>query len=421
MITGSMSSKHYDNYVEYLDFKAGRGPNPPKAGTIDARTAALLKDYLDDYVAERGIKMSTAVVNCSYLISFSQKAGPLDAFTTRDVKRVVGEARRTMKPNSVRKFINNAKHLCAWLHKEGINPNLNLDEIQGIKEPARMMNDKKPSDMLTQDEILAMVDACRCSRDRAIIMTAFEGALRAVEVCRLKWSDLVVDDKGIVFTTKEKTNKVRRVRLWDAVPYINAWKADYPGNPVGNAPVFVNFRGSNTGLSYQALKKVIWTAGSRAGIEKHVHPHLMRHSRVTEMLQQGVSETAVKKMCWGTTTTPMLATYEHMSDDSLDAEILAGKGIETPEKKKAVKKAEQCPDCATICPVNARLCPYCGYAFDPELRKEVAGAKRWMKDNPKIVLPILAEQNPEAMKDMIRGNKEMMKALIREVMTEDGE
>lgn len=371
----SMATSSYRNYTEYLDFKAGRMARRPKGGTISPRAADLLREYLDDYATENGVAASTLMVHTAYLISFAQKVGgDLESFDTRDVKKVFGSARRDMKPNSQRKFIWNAKRLCEWLYDQGINTEIDVGEIKKVREPPRTISDKKPDDMLTDVEIRAMVDACRSSRDRAIISVMFEGALRACEVTRLTWRDLKEDERGIVLFTNEKTKKMRRIRLHNAVPYIRAWKADYPGTSTGNNRVFLSSRGDTSQLSYQALKKVLYTASKRAGVtDKRIHCHLLRHSRITEMLEQRVSESVIKMVAWGSINSPMLATYGHLSDEFIDDDVLTGQGVDVvPIKRRdSVMKAVQCPKCSEIARPGAAWCDCCGAPLTEEAARSV--------------------------------------------------
>ncbi|MDP3397179.1 MAG: tyrosine-type recombinase/integrase [Methanoregula sp.] len=45
-----------------------------------------------------------------------------------------------------------------------------------------------------------------------------------------------------------------------------------------------------------------------AGITKHVTPHLFRHSRITHIRNDGVQESVIKMMMWGTVNTTMFET-----------------------------------------------------------------------------------------------------------------
>jgi len=70
--------------------------------------------------------------------------------------------------------------------------------------------------------------------------------------------------------------------------YLQNWRADYPGTPEGSARVFVNSRGNP--FIHATIAKRIECIVKRAGITKHVTPHLFRHSRITPMINDGVQE-----------------------------------------------------------------------------------------------------------------------------------
>jgi len=68
----------------------------------------------------------------------------------------------------------------------------------------------------------------------------------------------------------------------------------------------------------------------RAGITKHVTPHLFRHSRITPMINAGVQESVIKMMMmmmWGTVNTTLFETYAHFTGKDFDTEISRVYGI----------------------------------------------------------------------------------------------
>ena len=84
-----------------------------------------------------------------------------------------------------------------------------------------------------------MIDACRNSRDRALIGVGYEGAFRAIELATLEWQAVKFDPLGVVINTNKKTEKSRYIRLVSSVPLFAAWKRDYPYEPTGENLVFI--------------------------------------------------------------------------------------------------------------------------------------------------------------------------------------
>ncbi len=99
---------------------------------------------------------------------------------------------------------------------------------------------KVASDLLTTEEITAMVGACTRSSERAIIMMLYEGGFRIGEIGGMKWGDLTFDKWGVIANVNFKTGKPRYVRLIMSREALAKWKNDYPAKPVTNEmPVFI--------------------------------------------------------------------------------------------------------------------------------------------------------------------------------------
>lgn len=379
----SLMTGKYTDYLTYLEFKEQRGDLRP--GDVQ-----ILRAFMNEYVSQRGLAPNTALVNTQYLtLLIDRLPAPLTEISHLDLLDVISKIRTGYKENTQRKYILNAKLLCEWLVKEGLNTRINCEKIQAVKLPKKELVTKmKASEILTPEEVKKIIAATRSSRDRAALALMYEAALRSVEVGKLTWSDLQFDDAGIVVSTREKTGVPRRIRMVTFTGYVSQWRLDYQGitgkRPEGPQPVFINIRGTPGAMSYQALKNVLRDATRRAGIQdKRVHLHLLRHSRITHMLEAGISETSVKKMAWGKTNTPMIAVYEHVSDEHLDNEVLAAAGLQAREKvKDPTLEAVVCPGCASICPPGAAYCMRCGQPITDEARQAYEQAETFITKSP---------------------------------------
>ena len=66
---------------------------------------------------------------------------------------------------------------------------------------------KNADDILSGDEILAMIRGCQNSRDRAIIATLYESGVRIQELATLSWSQLTFDEYGVIINIDARTWK----------------------------------------------------------------------------------------------------------------------------------------------------------------------------------------------------------------------
>jgi integrase/recombinase XerD len=97
------------------------------------------------------------------------------------------------------------------------------------------------------------------------------------------WNDLKFDGTGAVVNVNFKTGIDRYIRLVMAREYLIKWKSDYPGDPSGENQIFIGELGILP--TRAALNKTLMVLAKRAGIEKHFTPHVLRHSRITHLIQ----------------------------------------------------------------------------------------------------------------------------------------
>lgn len=134
-------------------------------------------------------------------------------------------------------------------------------------------------------------------RNRAILETMYSSGLRVSEVITLELTNMYLDIGFI--RVIGKGNKERLVPIGDeAVKYINLYRDNIrnklePRKGQENI-LFLNRRGS--ALSRVMVFYIIKDAAERAGIQKNIHPHTLRHSFATHLVEGGADLRAVQEM-----------------------------------------------------------------------------------------------------------------------------
>ena len=323
-----------------------------------------IKNYIEERRVVANIQEPRAFKIMSVLVNWRRFIGPFELNTADDIYQGIAKRKSTLyrgkpiKQNTLRDYITFLKRFYHWLIENKYS-RIPWDKIKVIKPPGADTMATTAEDLLTEQEVLAMIDACRNSRDRALIGVGYEGAFRAIELATLEWQAVKFDPLGVVINTNKKTEKSRYIRLVSSVPLFAAWKRDYPYEPTGENLVFITRQ--NKPLEHGQLTAQLKKIARRAGIRKRIHFHLFRHSRVTHLLQQHCSEAVVKQMCWGSQSTKMLGNYAHLSSVDVDNEVLRLHGIERPEQStKSLMTAIQCSNCQAICEPGTRSCGVCG-------------------------------------------------------------
>ncbi|WP_118953274.1 site-specific tyrosine recombinase XerD [Taibaiella helva] len=134
-------------------------------------------------------------------------------------------------------------------------------------------------------------------RNRAILETMYGSGLRVSEVITLELTNLYLD-VGFIRVIG-KGNKERLVPIGDeAVKYIELYREHVRSHILPKKGqeniLFLNRRGS--GLSRVMIFYIIKEAAQRAGITKNIHPHTLRHSFATHLVEGGADLRAVQEM-----------------------------------------------------------------------------------------------------------------------------
>jgi len=350
--------------------------------------AGLISEFLAERRAAGGISNGRVDKLTFTLVTWRRFIPPYSTLTIGTVymgieaiKNAKTPHGRPYKQNTLFDHVSILKQFLLWMIE---NEYIILPEkkVKAIKTPRKDTITKTASQLLTPEEVKILVKASRSSRDRAMIMTLYEGGFRPGEVCQLKWRDMKSDPNGIAVNVNFKTGITRYIRLVMAKKYISEWRADYPLPITPESFVFLNEK--RLPLTWAAMAVQINRIAKRAGMTKHITPHLFRHSRITHLLREGASESVVKMMMWGSLNTDMLMTYAHLTGGDVDAEISRLYGLDTKRCEKSARLEPRiCPSCNLINPPGEDYCRGCMEALSIQAIADEDAIRRFVIKNPK--------------------------------------
>lgn len=191
---------------------------------------------------------------------------------------IAAEHRRGLSPKSLQRRLSACRSCYQWLLKHG---RIAASPAAGIRAPKAP---RKLPQVLDVDEAVQLVelptDAPLGVRDRAILELFYSSGLRLSELCALRWRDLDLAD-GLV-TVLGKGSKQRSVPVGShARKALEDWRGESQGQP--DAPVFPG-RGGAT-ITPRAVQIRLQRLAQRQGLFKRVHPHLLRHSFASHVLE----------------------------------------------------------------------------------------------------------------------------------------
>ncbi len=146
--------------------------------------------------------------------------------------------------------------------------------------------EKKLPTVLTRSEVRKLIDVAETLRERGIVLMLYSTGVRVGELVKIKVKDIDFEE-GVLNVRGGKGKKDRIVILGDKI--INFLK-EYikKNNLVGDDYLFFSKHKRNH-LTERYIQKVIKELKERAGIQKEVTPHVLRHTFATHLLEQGES------------------------------------------------------------------------------------------------------------------------------------
>jgi integrase/recombinase XerD len=154
----------------------------------------------------------------------------------------------------------------------------------------------------------------RALRNLALVDLLFATGMRVGEASSLNLEDFLVADS--VFRVKGKGGRDRLAIVVDEQTIsIQREHVDFRSRLNSDSPaLFVNTAGRR--LSTQGIANIISTFRKEAGIERHVTPHMLRHTVATLLLRNGVDIRVVQEFL-GHASIATTQRYTHITKDHL--------------------------------------------------------------------------------------------------------
>ena len=233
--------------------------------------------------------------------------------------------RRAYAASSIERHVAAVKGFHRFCVREGMTEKDPASSVPLPRKPARL------PEVVTVEQIAALLDQPFPAtpaglRDSAILEVLYGCGLRVSELCGLDFSSLLLDE-GLV-RVRGKGGKERIVPLLGTArsaleryldrgrPYLHTRGEDAPREP---AAVFLNARGGR--LTRRAVCKLVEEYGRRVGLEG-LHPHTLRHSFATHLLEGGADLRILQEML-GHSDISTTQIYTHVDRAHIREEYLS--------------------------------------------------------------------------------------------------
>lgn len=157
-------------------------------------------------------------------------------------------------------------------------------------------------------------------RNRCVLELMYRCGLRVSEVCGLHLRDWRPND-GQVHVREEVAKGGREAVVYLDPPteqLLERWKVVRRQHASGKPHLFTTLSGGPISRHY--VWQMMQRYARRAGIEQHVHPHMLRHSYATELLREGFNIREVQALLRHSDIRTTVI-YTHIFDDELARKI----------------------------------------------------------------------------------------------------
>ena len=304
------------------------------AAPISAADAALVERYLEHVRVEKRLAERTLALyslDLEKLAQFAAQSGvALTAVGNHHVRRWVAQMHAGGRSGrGIALILSGWRGFYAWLGREGL---ISANPVQDVRAPRQPRPLPKA---LGVDEAVQLADHADeaddpwlDARDAAMVELLYGGGLRVGELIGLDvapsdaalragrgWIDLL----GAEVQVQGKGDKRRTVPVGrGALQALQQWLAvrdQVPAQPQAAQALFIGRRG--TRLTAQSVWQRLKRRSLRAGLATPVHPHMLRHSFASHVLQSSGDLRAVQELLGhaniGTTQVYTRLDFQHLA------------------------------------------------------------------------------------------------------------
>jgi len=276
----------FNKYINYLEAERNVSPYTVRNYTND------LLDFFD-FVRDKGISSLKEV----------------DKHTLRGYLSHLGE--QGFVKASIARKLSAIRSFYRYLLREEV---VSVSPVATTSSPKL---DKRLPSFLTVEEAVRLLEAPDLAtpqgqRDRALLELLYASGLRVSELINLNLEQVSLETNEIRVWgkgSKERVALIGRPAAQALSTYLSQGRPELLGKKRSSA-VFLNYKGER--LPVRRIQKILGKYSSAANIDKRVHPHLLRHTFATHLLDGGADLRVVQELL-GHAQLSSTQIYTHVS------------------------------------------------------------------------------------------------------------
>ncbi len=255
----------------------------------------LIEQFLDHYWLSSGASKNTLSAYRSDLMLYSKWLDKLSLENSSDTSILKYFQYRQISPSTQARILTCFRIFYQYLVSQKLtdtNPTAKLHHPKQVQKLPVFLSIKEVEKLLDapdQKTIFGM-------RDRAMLELLYSCGLRVTELVSLEYHHININDEYIRILGKG--NKERLLPMGDlAIEYLSKYEKEARPFLIKKGQTdgyFLSNRGSN--MSRQNFFYMIKSYAQKAGIDKSLSPHSLRHAFATHLVQQGADLRSVQLM-----------------------------------------------------------------------------------------------------------------------------
>lgn len=233
-----------------------------------------------------------------------------------DVKSwILDLTERQIGKRSIKRKMSSLKSFYAWMY---LQKKVDSDPFEYVHSPKAthalpdFFSEKEIDTLLTANE--KRTDKLK-DRDQALLMLMFASGLRASEVVNLTFNQVDFDNR--IMKVSGKGNKDRLVPFTNSAKkamlnYINGLRKDLLKEDTKY--IFLNSQGNK--MTVRGLEYILDEIEAKTGLYGKIHPHMLRHSFATKMLNRGADLRTIQELL-GHSSIETTSIYTHVAYENM--------------------------------------------------------------------------------------------------------
>lgn len=233
-----------------------------------------------------------------------------------DVKSwILDLTERQIGKRSIKRKMSSLKSFYAWMY---LQKKVDSDPFEYVHSPKAthalpdFFSEKEIDVLLTANE--KRTDKLK-DRDQALLMLMFASGLRASEVVNLTFNQVDFDSR--IMKVSGKGNKDRLVPFTNSAKesmlnYINGLRKDLLKEDTKY--IFLNSQGNK--MTVRGLEYILDEIEAKTGLYGKIHPHMLRHSFATKMLNRGADLRTIQELL-GHSSIETTSIYTHVAYENM--------------------------------------------------------------------------------------------------------